>query len=151
MNWRTEAGSLENTTNNGVEVAHGYLTGRGDVGKSKAGINFGFEVIQPTFGPSHYKEDFLQPLGAGIHHIDTYFPVADWDEWAAFNKWLEEEFEAPCCMSGWLRGGMALFQYQDTRKRLGYVIEIHAPHPKDMPRTRSAPDFWFDFSIPFAE
>lgn len=151
MNWRTEAGSLENTTNNGVPVNHAYLTARGDVGKSRSGMGFGFEVIQPTFGPSHYKEDFLQILGPGIHHIDTYFPVEDWDQWDALNTWFTEEFDAPNCMNGWLRGGMALFQYQDTRKRLGYVIEIHAPPPANMPRMRSAPDFWFDFSIPAAK
>lgn len=147
MNWRTEAGSLEDTTNNGVPVNHAYFTARGDIGKSKAGIGFGFEVIQPTFGPSHYKQDFLQILGPGIHHIDTHFPVTDWAEWEAFNAWMAETFASPTCMSGWLRGRTALFQYQDTREKLGYVIEIHAPHPKDKPRTRSVPDYWFDFSI----
>jgi len=147
MNWRTEPGSLEDTTNNGVPVKHGYFTARGDIGKSKAGIGFGFEVIQPTFGPSHYKEDFLQVLGPGIHHIDTFFPVSDWDEWDALNEWMAEQFGAPACMSGWLRGRLALFQYQDAREKLGYVIETHAPHPKDKPRTRAVPDYWFDFSI----
>jgi hypothetical protein len=146
MNWRTEEGSLEDTTNNGRPVKHAYFTARADIGKSKAGIGFGFEVIQPTFGASHYKEDFLQVLGPGIHHIDTFFPVADWNEWDALNRWMADEFGSPTCMSGWLRGRSALFQYQDTREKLGYVIEIHAPHPKDKPRTRSAPDYWFDFS-----
>jgi len=147
MNWRTEAGSLEDTTNKGIAVNHAYLAARGDIGKSRAGIGFGFEVIQPTFGPSHYKEDFLQVLGPGIHHIDTHFPVSDWDEWDALNRWMANEFSAPTCMSGWLRGRSALFQYQDTREKLGYVIEVHAPHLKDKPRTRSAPDYWFDFSV----
>lgn len=147
MNWRTEEGSLEDTTCNGVPVKHAYFTGRADVGKTKAGVGFGFEIVQPTFGPSHYKEDFLQILGPGIHHVDLLFPMDEWDEWEAFNKWMAEDFESPTCMSGWLRGRSALFQYQDTRKKLGYVVEIHAPRPKDKPRLRSAPDYWYDFSV----
>jgi hypothetical protein len=149
MNWRTEAGSLEDTTCNGKPVVHAYFTGRSDIGKTPGGVPFGFEVVQPTFGPSHYKEDFLQPLGPGIHHVDLLFPVKDWAEWTALNDWLANDFEAPTCMSGWLRGRSALFQYQDTRKKLGYVVEIHAPRPPGAaPRARSAPDYWYDFSVP---
>ena len=54
----------------GQPCNHGYFTGRADVGKNRSGVPFGFEVIQPTYGPSHYKEDFLQVLGPGIHHVD---------------------------------------------------------------------------------
>lgn len=150
MNWRTEAGSLEDTTTNGKPVIHSYFTGRADIGKTKSGAPFGFEVVQPCFGPSHYKEDFLQVLGPGIHHIDLNFPVTDWPEWEKLNTWLDEGFKAPCCMSGWLRGRSALFQYQDTRKSLGYVTEIHAPRPPDFngPKIRWAPDYWYDFGAP---
>jgi len=150
MNWRTEAGSLEDTTTNGQPVIHSYFTGRADIGKTKSGAPFGFEVVQPCFGPSHYKEDFLQVLGPGIHHIDLNFPVTDWPEWEKLNTWLDEGFKAPCCMSGWLRGRSALFQYQDTRKSLGYVTEIHAPRPPDFngPKIRWAPDYWYDFGAP---
>jgi hypothetical protein len=150
MNWRTEAGSLEDTTNNGKPVVHSYFTGRADIGKTKSGAPFGFEVVQPCFGPSHYKEDFLLVLGPGIHHVDLNFPVTDWPEWEKVNGWLNETFEAPCCMSGWLRGRSALFQYQDTRKTLGYVTEIHAPRPPGFngPKMRWAPDYWYDFGAP---
>ena len=124
MHWRTAPGSLEDTTNNGVPVVHGYFTGRSDLGKNVSGLPWGFEVIQPTAGPSHYKEDYLQLLGPGIHHVDVRIPLADWDEWERINRWLGDDFGAPTCMSGWLRNHSALFHYQDTRKRLGYVTEI---------------------------
>jgi hypothetical protein len=147
MHWRTESGSLENTTCNGKPVIHAYFTGRGDVGKTGLGVSFGFEIVQPTFGPSHYKEDFLQVLGPGIHHVDVSMPIEDWSEWEAINKWLTE-LSAPTCMSGELRGGLGLFHYQDTRRRLGYVSELIAP-PKtksNAPRVRWAPDYWYDFT-----
>lgn len=146
MNWRTAPGSLEDTTNNGQPVVHSYFTARADIGKTKLGAPFGFEVIQPGRGPSHYKEDFLHILGPGIHHVDLAFPVADWPEWETLNEWLDHDFHAPTCMSGWLRGRIALFAYQDTRSSLGYVVEIHAPPPSNAPRVRSAPDYWYDFS-----
>jgi hypothetical protein len=146
MNWRTEPGSLEETTCNGKPVTHAYFTGRADVGKTPGGVNFGFEIVQPTFGPSHYKENFLQILGPGIHHIDLQMPMDDWEEWRALNGWLATDFGAPCCMSGKLRGGQSLFQYQDTRQKLGYVIEIHAPRDPSAPRQRWAPDYWYDFT-----
>jgi hypothetical protein len=146
MHWRTAPGSLEDTTYNGKPVVHSYFTGRADIGKTPLGVPFGFEIVQPTFGPSHYKEDFLQPLGPGIHHIDLTFPVKDWPEWEALNDWLANRFAAPTCMSGWLRNKAALFQYQDTREKLGYVVEIHAPKPPDQPKKMWAPDYWYDFS-----
>jgi len=146
MHWRTEEGSLENTTCNGKPVEHGYFTGRGDVGKNPLGVDFGFEIVQPTFGPSHYKEDFLLRLGPGIHHMDLAMAIHDWDEWKVLNDWLDKDFEAPVCMSGMLRGGASLFQYQNSQKRLGYVTEIHAPRDKDKPKQRWAPDYWYDFA-----
>jgi hypothetical protein len=145
MNWRTEPGWLEDTTTNGKPVTHAYFTGRADVGKNKLGAPFGFEIVQPTFGPSHYKEDFLQVLGPGIHHMDLTMPMQDWSEWDAINNWLDE-LESPTCMSGWLRNHAALFHYQNTQKLLGYVIEIHPPPVPDRPPGRWAPDYWYDFS-----
>ncbi len=146
MHWRTEPGWLEDTTNNGKPVVHAYFTARGDIGKNRNSVPFGFEIVQPTFGPSHYKEDFLQVLGPGIHHVDLIIPLEEWSEWEALNQWLAEELDAPTCMSGWLRNHAALFHYQDTRKKLGYVIEIHPPAEKGKPRARWAPDYWYDFT-----
>lgn len=148
MHWHTAPGSLEDTTNNGKPVNHGYFTGRTDLGKNRSGLPFGFEVIQPTYGPSHYKEDYLQILGPGIHHIDVRVPTKEMAEFEAINDWLIKELAAPTCMSGWLRNHAALFQYKDTRQALGYVTEIGAPikQKDDGPRKGWQPDFWYDFS-----
>lgn len=147
MKWRTAPGSLEDPTYNGAPVDHEYFTGRADIGVNPSGLPFGFEVIQPTFGPSHYKEDFLQVLGPGIHHVDVSVPMANWEQWERTIAWLGDAFDAPTCMSGWLRNHTALFQYQDTRKRLGYVTELVAPRPAGAaPSKRSQPDYWYDFS-----
>jgi hypothetical protein len=146
MHWRTAPGSLEDTTNNGVPVVHGYFTGRSDLGKNPSGLPFGFEVIQPTAGPSHYKEDYLQILGPGIHHVDVRVPMADWDEWEGIQRWLGDDFGAPTCMSGWLRNHSALFHYQDTRKSLGYVTELSAPRTTAVGQKGWQPDYWYDFS-----
>ncbi len=145
MHWRTEPGSLDDTTYYGKPVSHAYFTGRADIGQ-KQGAPFGFEIVQPTFGPTHYKEDFLQVLGPGIHHIDLNIPLEEWHEWDALNQWLAEEMDAPTCMSGWLRNHTVLFHYQDTRKKLGYVTEIHPPVDTTKPRVRWAPDYWYDFT-----
>jgi hypothetical protein len=146
MHWRTAPGSLEETTNNGVPVVHGYFTGRADLTTNPSGLPFGFEVIQPTLGPSHYKEDYLQVFGPGIHHIDVRIPMADWDEWLRTNSWLDDTYGAPTCMSGWLRNKSVLFRYKDTRTQLGYVTEISAPRRDSGPRRAWAPDYWYDFS-----
>lgn len=147
MNWHTAPGSLEDTTNNGKPVEHGYFTGRADLGTNRSGLPYGFEVIQPTYGPSHYKEDFLQVLGPGIHHVDVRVPMKTWQEWEAVNAWLDTEMGAPTCMSGWLRGRSALFQYKDLRRRLGYVVEITAPRRENAGTpVRWQPNYWYDFS-----
>jgi hypothetical protein len=146
MHWRTAPGSLEDTTNNGRPVAHGYFTARADLGVNPSGLPFGFEVIQPAAGPSHYKEDYLHVLGPGIHHVDVRIPIADWARWESVNGWLADAFGAPTCMSGWLRNHTSLFHYQDTRERLGYVTEISAPRAAPGPRRAWQPDYWYDFS-----
>lgn len=148
MNWQTSEWLLEDTTNNGVPVTHSFLSARANLGKTALGVPVGFEVIQPLAGPSHYKEDFLQAVGPGIHHLDLAFPVENWQEWGEFNEWVDKEFSAPCCMSGWLRGRTHLYQYQDTRRRLGYVCEVHAPNPLEPPKAGSREHYWYDFSVP---
>jgi len=70
----------------------------------------------------------------------------DWAQWEALNTWLANDFQAPTCMSGWLRNRTALFQYQNTSKSLGYVTEIVAPpQPGKKFGGPSAPDYWYDF------
>lgn len=148
MHWHTAPGSLEDTTNNGQLVKHGYFTGRADLGKNSSGLPFGFEVIQPTYGPSHYKEDYLRVLGPGIHHVDVRVPTKEMAEFDAISDWLISEFAAPTCMSGWLRNHAAQFHYKDMREGLGYVVEMGAPvkAADDGPRKGWQPDYWYDFS-----
>ena len=126
MHWRTEPGWLEDTTNNGQPVTHGYFTGRADVGTNRSGVPFGFEV-----DPAHLRAEPLQgglPAGARAGHPPRRpgHRHGEWGEWDAVNQWLAA-MDAPTCMSGWLRNHSALFHYQDTRRKLGYVTEIHPP------------------------
>jgi hypothetical protein len=148
MNWETSDWLLEGTHNNGELVSHAYYCGRANITKNPSGAPVGFEVIQPTWGPSHYKEDFLQVLGPGIHHLDLTYPVTDWNEWEKVVEWNEKAFSAATCMGGWLRGRSHYYHYQDARKPLGYVTEIHAPTPVAPPKPGNAPPLssvWYDF------
>lgn len=113
----TNPGSLEGPTNNGQPVVHSYFT------SSRAIENFGFEIIQPAFGPQHYKEDYLDVVGEGIHHLYVYPPpaLADDSEWQHMRDWMAG-LQIPMVMSGRL-AGRADFYYLDTRAKLGYVSE----------------------------
>jgi hypothetical protein len=75
--------------------------------------------------------------------------MEEWSEWDAVNQWLDS-MGAPTCMSGWLRNHSALFHYQDTRRKLGYVTEIHPPREPGK-GGRWAPDYWYDFSAKTSE
>lgn len=147
MDWRTSDWLLEDTTYNGQPVWHSFYAVRGDVGRTPLDVSIGFELVQPLQGPSHYKENFLQLVGPGIHHLDLAFPFVDWNEWTAFNAWCRDEAASPCCMSGWLRGRSHLYQYHDTTKTLGYVTEVHAPPPANAPMKRTPPHYWYDFAV----
>lgn len=130
QNWSSFTGSLMDCTNNGQSVKHAYFTSTGIIGKNANGMDFGFEMIQPTFGPSNYKEDFLLAVGEGIHHVDLRIPFESFEDFVATDFWWRE-IGAPVCMSGWLNRKnvpFPQFQYQDTRNLLGFVSETHAAH-----------------------
>lgn len=148
MNWRTSPWLLEDSQCNGQPVDHSFFAVRADVGRNPLGVSVGFELLQPLEGPSHYKEDFLQRIGPGIHHLDLAFPYESWEEWHAFTRWCVEDADAPCCMSGWLRGRSHLYHYHDAQRTLGYVVEVHAPPPPGVPAKRTPPHYWYDFSVP---
>src|SRR5262249_29537730 len=82
-------------------------------------------------------------------HVDLATDMKAWSEWEAVNDWLAA-MDAPTCMSGWLRNHSALFHYQDTRRKLGYVTEIHPPREPGK-GGRWAPDYWDDVSATAAE
>lgn len=114
QNWRTEAGSLENPTFEGRPVDHEYFAAttpfEGDLG---------FEVVQPTLGPSDYRENFLNRVGEGIHHLNLV-GFENHAAWLRMHEWLELA-GVRVCMSGTLTGGIAEFYYLDTRRRLGGI------------------------------
>lgn len=121
INWRHEQGRLESPFYRGEFVNHEYLTGR-----AFNFHNFGFELVQPTFGPSHYKEDFLQIVGEGIHHLLVGFPE-DEEKWEETVDWLDS-IGVPLVMGSEMRGGSGRFYYLDARDKLGgYVIEATFP------------------------
>lgn len=120
-NWRTEPGSLRNSTYNGAPVEHAYFTTMMTLAP-----NLGFELIQPTFGPSHYREDYLRTIGEGVHHLFTA-TLPDEAAWEAMRR-RAEAADVPVVMSGELGDDFLRFYYLDTRKALpGYVTEVLHP------------------------
>lgn len=120
VNWHTAPGSLESPTNNGVPVNHAYFTTIATLGPSLA-----FEIIQPTFGPAHYRENFRDIVGEGIHHINATM-LADREAWLE----ARDRMSAAGCevvMSGDLAADTASFYYIDTKPKLGYVTEVVHP------------------------
>jgi hypothetical protein len=144
MNWRTEPGRLVQPYYIGVggdhrPVDHEYFTTKNII------KNFGFEVIQPTFGPSHYKEDFLDIVGEGIHHLSVldYTVQSDWD---AHVDWLDS-IGVPLCMGGDLRGPEIGFAYVNGQDRLGFVIEaVIRRQPTDPAKNKR--DFNLEYDVP---
>ncbi|WP_236792283.1 VOC family protein [Amycolatopsis sp. GM8] len=112
QNWRTEEGSLENPTFDGRPVEHEYFAATTPFDSA-----LGFEIVQPTLGPSDYKENFLNVVGEGIHHLNLV-GLAGHEHWLTLRSWLTAT-GVDVCMSGTLGGGIAEFYYLDTRKRLG--------------------------------
>jgi hypothetical protein len=121
-NWRNAPGSLDDPTYNGAPVEHAYFTTMVTPHEQVA-----FEVIQPTIGPSHYKEDFLQRLGGpGIHHVHSGMldDAAAWDRLAARTA----AAGIPMVMSGGILHRYIDFYYLDTRAALaGFVSEFVVP------------------------
>jgi hypothetical protein len=142
MHFRPEPGSLERSTLNGVEVKHGFLLARQDP-------DFLFEVLQSTMEPTHYRREFMDRVGEGIHHLLLLRSLRE-EQWLDLRHAMES-IDVRVAMSGCVRGGSAEFFYLDTRERLGgYLVEAicryaqtgtGAPPP-------SGPDYTFDFSKP---
>jgi hypothetical protein len=120
-NWHPGPGSLQEPFYLGQPVNHAYFTTM-----VMPNEKCQFEVIQPTLGPSHYKEDFLLPLGPGIHHIHAGML----DDAAAYEglRARMDAAGAPLVMGGGILDNFIDFYYFDTRAALaGYVIEVVVP------------------------
>ena len=137
-------GTLQRSTVDGEDVEHAFLL-------ALAGFDeAGFEVIQPTQEPTHYRRHLLDVIGEGIHHL-LLLPGEDEGRWPAVRAWLED-LGAPVAMSGGV--GPATFYYFDTRARLGgYLVEaiVRPRDPGGEPAPRSEPDYTFDFGTPAPE
>ncbi len=122
MNWRNAPGSLEQPEYMGKPVDHAYFTTLFDFNPL-----LGFEIIQPTFGPSHYKENYRDLVGEGIHHMNAsmFADAATWEK-VAENA---ANIGASVVMGGGIGGGFANFYYVDTAPQLGYVTEVIHPGP----------------------
>lgn len=121
--WHTGPGSLEHPTYLEKPVDHAYFTSTVTVGDGVA-----FEIIQPTFGPSHYKEDYLQRIGEGIHHLHATRLDSD-AEWRGLKERMATA-GAPEVMGGGILQGFLDFYYLDMRAALGgYVMEVIVPGP----------------------
>jgi hypothetical protein len=114
-NW--DRPQLTDTRYHGYPVEHAYVGAMGTIGDVE------FEVVQPTFGPTHYREDFLDVVGEGIHHLY----LAEYDDGLVTREGLREwarEHGLPIVMSGLLCDGAADFEYVDTGERLGgFLVE----------------------------
>lgn len=160
--WHSGQGSLENATYNGKPVEHAYFTTL-----LSPITNFGIELMQPSYGPQNYKEDYLDVYGEGVHHLFTQPPPAlrDKEHWEQVQKWMAS-MGVPMVQSASL-GGFADFYYLDTKAKLGgYVTETMLRYgampgrpaaaegaPKETPRVlppppsgRNSRDFPIDFS-----
>ena len=140
MNWRNGLGRLDAPFYRGEPVDHGYLCGMGFNYR-----NFGFEIIQPTWGPSHYRNDFLDVVGAGVHHMQLLYPrdQQDFDEIA---QWLAP-LGIDVVMGSSLREGATTFYYLDSREALGgWTIEATLRHAGADPAKRI-----YDFVTEFGD
>jgi hypothetical protein len=115
-NWSGDKGMITDTHYDGRPVEHAYIGAMASIGEVP------FEVVQPTFGPTHYREDFLETVGEGIHHLY----LAEYDEGPSRDEvqlWANDH-GLPVVMNGLLCNGAADFEYFDTEEQLGgYVVE----------------------------
>ncbi|MFJ3673851.1 hypothetical protein ACIPSE_46155 [Streptomyces sp. NPDC090106] len=140
-NWRTEPGLLEEPYYRGEQVNHEYFTGRSPVVS-----DFGFEIIQPTLGPSHYNREFRDRWGPGLHHM-LLTVGADVEDWDRTRHWLAS-INVPLAMGADLNEGAGHFCYYDTADALGgFILEAalirRMPDPSSPP---TPPEYVVDFS-----
>lgn len=137
--WQTEEGRLDSPYYRDLDpVQHGYFTAQGFTG------DFGFEIIQCTYGPAHYNREFTDQRGPGIHHIFPYLTTSE-DDWDATVE-AQTALGAPLCMGSDLRGGASAYGYFDTFDQLGgFLIEgVLRRFPAE--QRYMAPDWEVDFS-----
>ena len=107
--------------------------------------DFGLELIQPTEGVNHYREDYAAGLGTGIHHMLLQPNLAPEDQ-PQLQRWMEG-MGAPVVLSGHFPRNGASFYYYDTREKLGgYVYEVICREQARAQNPSGALAYEFDFS-----
>lgn len=138
--WRTEPGLLENAYYRGKSVEHEYFTAL-----STPFCGFGWEIIEPTTGPSHYNREFRDVKGEGIHHLLVNVSV-DKSNWLGTQTWLSS-INVPLVMGADMLGGSAGFCYYDTSNMLGgYILETLLLPQEPIDPSHAVPDFIVDFA-----
>lgn len=137
--WQTEEGRLDSPFYRDLNpVDHGYFTAQGFTG------DFGFEIIQCSYGDSHYNREFTDQRGPGIHHFFPYL-TTDQQDWEDTLEAMTD-LGAPLCMGSDLRGGASEYGYFDTFDQLGgFLIEGVVRRRPAEPRYM-APDWEVDFA-----
>jgi catechol 2,3-dioxygenase-like lactoylglutathione lyase family enzyme len=138
--WRTEPGLLENAYYRDEPVQHEYFTAL-----SGPFRDFGWEIIEPTIGPSHYNREFRDRWGQGIHHMLVNVSL-DKADWLLTQKWLSS-IDVPLVMGADMLGGSAGFCYYDTSAALGgYILETLLLPQTPIDPSQAMPDFMVDFA-----
>jgi hypothetical protein len=141
VHFRPEHGSLEHSTLNGEEVKYAALLAKADL------ADFGFELLQSMGGPTHYRQELIDRVGEGIHHL-LVLPAQTAEASLRLRSWMES-LDVPVAMSGMVRHGAAEFFYLDTRQRLGgFLIETICRYalPGGEQPPSGEPDYRFDLS-----
>ena len=134
-NWRSAPGSLENAYYRDQPVDHAYFTGLGQC------ADFGVEIIQPTFGPQHYQDEFRGIWGPGVHHMLLSITY-DAEAFTRNQEWLAS-IGMPLAMGADI--GSGCFCYHDTVEDLGGFILEGVRRGSD-PTKRPQPAWTIDFS-----
>ena len=116
LGWRFTRLRPAPATLDGHPVEHEFRLARAEVG----GLEI--ELIEPTVEPTHYRREFLDRFGEGVHHL-LLWPALTEAEWPGLRRWMESN-GAPVVTSGAVRSGGAEYFYLDTRRLLGgYLVE----------------------------
>lgn len=110
---------------------------------------FGWEIIQPKWGPQDYREGFLDLRGEGVHHMLVMRTGAT--EWDHIVERLQQK-EVAVAMGGGLLSGRGAYHYLDTRDLLGgYVLEVATIDDDLVDRPADMPEFVPDYVLQLAE
>lgn len=116
LRFSTENGTLTHARYGDGPGTEAYLSSVAKVG------GFAMELIQPTAGPSRYREGFLQPRGAGVHHL-FFGPLTDGERWDELVAALRDHgYPLVTDAYGW--DDALEYAYVDALERIGFDVEL---------------------------